>query len=136
MITSRKFRVWDGSQMHEPPHNFYLDDSGNVCQYSNAWGGVIGIVDGAVGMFGTGLTDVEGTEIYEGDIITFELIADSCPRYVVAWYERYGQWYEQTEDGEMMTPLAHRIENDKDSPTVIGNRYEDPHLLEQDAEVQ
>ena len=124
----RKFRVWDGETMHEPPHNFYLDDSGNVCQYSNAWGGVVGVLDGAVGMMSTGLTDADDTEVWEGDVLEYSLSGNYIQRAKVIY--RCASFMLERRDGIYLR-LNKVIAGLEYDATVIGNRYEHPELMEE-----
>jgi uncharacterized phage protein (TIGR01671 family) len=74
-----------------------------------------------------GLTDKNGKEIYEGDVI-----ASKAPRYtsngVVSWVPEWGRWMlcaRQKETGKNFVEGAGVFK----SREVIGNVYENPELL-------
>jgi len=146
MSSPRKFRVWDGEEMHEPP------DAGSQSMppkhFTICAGGVprkvtqrpkgqttTNKIKGVV-LFSTGLTDAEGAEIYEGDIVEHwshdhsvrvEDPPEGHSRIGLIRYVDAHWWVDFTDPGKMFLPdISH-----KDSTTqVIGNRYEDPSLLE------
>ena len=132
-----RYRIWDGSEMHNPPHSFALvHGTDSVCKVAHQGDDTISLVEGwhhhdvtdeVKVLFYTGLDDAEGTPIYEGDIIEFEVLSHLA-HYEVAWYDKYGAWYCKAEDGDWMSRLS--VQLDKDECTVIGNCYESPELLE------
>jgi len=71
-----KFRVWDGERMCKPhcPGNWYvIDNDGDL--WIREHEGLVYAPDSHVVMQFTGLTDSEGTEIYEGDDIEYTVAA-------------------------------------------------------------
>jgi len=118
-----RFRVWNGSEMYYPPHAYLLTGDGKVVEHTDP------IDTQHEVMLSTGLTDAEGTEIWEGDVIRFYMIGTQV-RYKVVWCERYGQWYTETLDGAIMNPLSHILNRDEDTPTVIGNVHEHEAALD------
>jgi len=134
MSSPRKFRVWDGEEMHEPPHDFQLNGDGSLEVPMTVE--LVGSLQEYAVMHSTGLTDAEGTEVYEGDIVEhwsrdYSVRADDPPeghsrigsvKYIDAHW-----WVDFTDPGKMfLSDISY-----KDSTTqVIGNRYEDPNLLE------
>jgi hypothetical protein len=119
MTAPRKFRVWDGEEMHEPPHGFVLGSQGEVIWEpfeSNRRE-----LDGHEVLFSTGLTDATQVDIYEGDIIDH-----SCSEQldVVEW----GNWYPGF---DLRHVVAHAVPYALKNGSVVGNRCEDPSLLEQ-----
>jgi len=124
-----RFRVYDGETMHEPPHPFMLNAVGAVFRKQDVGPAApFGPVDAEV-MLSTGLTDAEGTEIWEGDVIRFYMLGTEVLCRVV-WCERYGQWYTETLDGAIMNPLSHILNRDEDDPVVIGNVHEPDATLD------
>jgi len=134
-----RFRVWDGEEMHEPPHEYIYDPREGARRVIDASDGRITCsqsIDGEV-LWGTGLTDAEGAEVYKGDIVEHwshdhSVRAGGPPkghsRIGAVKYIDAHWWIDFTDPGKMfLSDISH-----KDSTTqIIGNRYEDPILLEE-----
>jgi len=139
MNTPRKFRVWDGEEMHEPPHEYIWDPRDGARRVIDASDGRVTCsqpIDGEV-LWATGLTDAEDTEIWEGDLVALKgplkgYIDDlrfeneeygrdhdlAYPPGPVRWID--GRWY--LDD----LPLIKEL---KDCETrVVGDKYRDPNL--------
>ena len=71
----------------------------------------------------TGLTDKNGKEIYEGDIL--HMNSGTRNPYVVVWAEAFTGWGLKGNVGELVTWLVEYIGDLE----VIGNIYEKPELL-------
>lgn len=118
-----KYRAWFGSEMYDKPvvydGEFYLDwrefEDGNT-------------YNGAILMQSTGLFDVNGKEIFEGDIViawsqgvkgTFEIKRriDGLWLLYPAWKDGQFWYLSPTEDG-------------RETIEIIGNIYENHELLE------
>jgi len=125
---TNRFRVWDGDEMHEPPHRYLLGAEGTVHRCSYQCDMAERAVEGKP-LFYTGLDDTEGTLIYEGDVLEYDLIGGRSETVVVAYSESAGQWEVNfTGIGVRDDSLAWRRASD--DVLVIGNRYENPDLLE------
>jgi uncharacterized phage protein (TIGR01671 family) len=121
MSSPRKFRVWDGEKMHEPPHEYIYDPRDGARRVIGASDGRLTCsqpIDGEV-MFATGLTDAEGNEIWEGDVIQDKYGNAG----VVKWAEGGSCWVMAIYRAPNQTTAQQKL-------TVIGNRHENPELLE------
>lgn len=59
-MTDPRFRVWDGSAMHAPPHRFWMRGDGRVTNEHHGFGMAHEDHERYEVMFSTGLTDAEG----------------------------------------------------------------------------
>lgn len=136
MSSPRKFRVWDGSKMREPPHKYFLDSEGTPRDHIRGWG--YEKVDGEALLY-TGLTDSEGTEIYEGDVVEFwehdlSVLPDDDPeghsRIAVVKYLDAHWWMDFTDPGKgFLSDISYKDHTAR----IIGNKYENPDLLKEPA---
>lgn len=82
----------------------------------------------SVGQY-TGLKDSKGCEIYEGDIVDFELLHGKKSRGCVEYSNegaRYVVRYQRAHERALSLVCS------LGKPVVIGNTYENPELLEQE----
>ena len=120
-----KFRVWDNIDYMSKPYDL------NEIQF-----GKIQFTKDCIIMQFTGLKDMNGQDIYEGDVLQCEFI----PSYFgVEWNNEVScyDWYVMTETKKLGASLAKANEDapkKTDKPfsqiiEVIGNIYENPDLL-------
>lgn len=113
----RKFRVWDGETMHEPPHGYVLVDDGRVHHESD---GSLDPFRDVEPLFSTGLSDAEGNEVWEGGLLRYKGEIG-----VVEYREDAFFWIRQ---GQRPISLGVVCEF---GGVVIGNHYENPELNEE-----
>ena len=123
--------------MHEPPHDYIIRGQGDLWKVSPTSGTAHEVLrcdqDTTTPLFYTGHADIEGNEIWEGDVI------ERCQKGVhrdnaEEHHLCYGLvvWEENWLCRELSGPvggtfgLARALGNAR----VIGNQYEDPKLLE------
>lgn len=97
-----------------------------VCGTSHIWH----IDENTLGQF-TGLTDINGTKIFEGDIVAFEDATSTENGY----YERicYGEvvWDNETVRFEVTNRLSAESDEVLWECKIIGNIHDNPELLEE-----
>jgi len=130
MSSPKKFRVWDPEEevMYDPPHAFYLDGWEDM-----NWRTDDGLVPArtAKSTFSTGLTDAKGTPIYEGDVVEQDIEEAEPLQFVVVWIQEASSfgltWLTDIDDPPGYHHLTEELSN---RLRVIGNRYEDPELID------
>lgn len=83
-------------------------------------------IDEIVLMQFTNLKDVEGKEIYEGDVLEWEDAFKQHQKDYVLWNEEYGWWSLSKDSG---SALGTRKIKGRSPIKIIGNIYENPELL-------
>lgn len=125
-----KFR---GLHIHVASENVHLNGTwvhGYLCgggHYIEPNEGIEKLIDcDTVGQF-TGLTDKNGKEIYEGDII---LAGYYKWKSKVVWDEKCARFIGLTNDKDVNIVYVDMVDkDDKSAVEVIGNIYENPELL-------
>lgn len=128
-----KFRVWDGEQMHEPPHGWVINCDGEVC-FSTHDGPAP--AEGFVALLYTGLDDAEGRPVYEGDICEYEnyVLEMKQYRFVVGYDKGTLRWTRNHVDKHINSwPNLRHVSGGDCNLEVVGNRYENPDLLNEEA---
>ena len=102
-----------------PVHrNCVIDRDGNICP-----------TDNVVIIQFTGLHDINGVEIYEGDIVSMWYAPQATCKGVISFDK--GCFMFDTKDAKPMRATAHECVNEYCNYfTVIGNIYQNPELLE------
>lgn len=126
-----RFRVWDGNQMLLSPSEIeflgsWFDAHAPGALYKG----------GKEFMQFTGLKDKNGSDIYEGDIVSFCMRMYEVKIYFNGYHlQRYKLWRGKfvpahTYSLSLITkPSKDRFGGEVDSAEVIGNIYENPELL-------
>jgi hypothetical protein len=114
-----RFRVWNGSEMCYPPHAYLLTGDGKVVEHTDP------IDTQHEVMFSTGLTDAEGTEIWEADLVKITYDPPIPEPLLVEWCE-YDASFQLD---EVHGTECHHIW-DPDSLRVIGNVHEHDAALD------
>lgn len=120
-----RYRVWDGNKMWYPEHGtFLLDQDGRVCQFISEDFDCFEMreYENAVAMLSTGLEDKNGKEVWEGDIVKYN-VAPRSPYYRVMFTE--GCFMACRPDNSVFEYLHLLDENIE----VIGNSMENPELI-------
>ena len=125
-----KFRVWDKlAKRMIYPHNdnqqhFIIDLNGRFHNLQNGSGG-----DDYVIQQYTGLTDKNGKEIYEGDIVQYNQNSSyDNMDFIAKWSDDKLGFIFQSNSGEQLvnqTPHLNRFKHLE----VVGNIFENPELL-------
>ncbi|HFI0703012.1 TPA: YopX family protein [Streptococcus suis] len=127
-----KFRAWDIFHNKWVKH-FYITENCLIYNMEQLHRDLIGAVpieqSGLVVMQSTGLFDVNGKEIFEGDVVEFEDADDIenvyINRGVVEWCQ--GGF---TVTNRATVSMDDLLDGDKLDVTIIGNIYKNPELVE------
>jgi len=132
MSSPRKFRVWDGEEMHEPPSKFWMLANGRVSKEHHGFGMAAENHEQYEVMFATGLTDAEGNEIWEGDFVRCASKTLDEEAIAVVVSEEMGFRFQRIA-GNKRTFYGPAGGDDwkYKTLTVIGNRYQNPELLKE-----
>lgn len=118
-----KFRAWDGERMLRMNQQYGREDQKQICDdsWTRFWEALYRLQEDKTItlMQFTGLTDKNGKEIYEGDILKQPYIWE--PNLVVEWQDELGDAGATYGCG---WPIA-----DGKYAEIIGNIYENPELL-------
>jgi len=123
-----KFRIWDSfnAVMMRQEEDRYAD---SLCKIWVDYDILINGENDPIMMQFTGLTDRNGIEIYEGDIMSYKnsFPEDDNKNYFIVWNEN-GYWAIRYKHWDKKTTC--RIDAfQRENGEVIGNIYENPELL-------
>ncbi|HFI2437950.1 TPA: YopX family protein [Streptococcus suis] len=124
-----KFRAWDKIS-HAWRHDIYIGLDGLAKDLSRTGEEPFELpLDNVILMQSTGLFDVNGKEIFEGDVVEFEDADDIenvyINRGVVEWCQ--GGF---TVTNRATVSMDDLLDGDKLDVTIIGNIYKNPELVE------
>ncbi len=115
-----KFRAWAKGKMYE---SYSVDDNGDFCSDIDYINEIeTGEITEIIQMQYTGLKDKNGKEIYEGDVISYEIIHSDMK--TISNTTKQVKWIKTEVDNgfNLMPCVAERAE-------IIGNIYETPDLI-------
>ena len=133
-----KFRAWDKKKNQMYREVYVLHPSTQMIKATtmgedNGW---MNYVERCVLMQYTGLTDKNGVEIYEGDIVggyphgtVFVRWSDEGACFESVSYDAIEDDEGEVTRTEVTTLLANDLSDCKDAWEVIGNIYENPELM-------
>ena len=119
------YRDLDGEHPRILKENIFIGKFGRVLEFKN-----IDVIPETVGQY-TGLTDKNGTKIFEGDICRFkrfndvhvgEIVFNVTTASFIMWYQSIVGAYGEKATHQMLLSVCDDIE-------VIGNIHDNPELL-------
>lgn len=126
-----KFRAWEVgslSRMYSPSEVL----AGDSCAWivdEDSWEDEVIFNNELILMQSTGLTDKNGKEIFEGDILSIETDEENV-KVEVSWDSKHALFAFESKKYNEKEPLAELFEDNSYPFKIIGNIYEDPELLE------
>jgi len=141
-----QFRVWDkASRKYLPPRQTLIDGKGNLLNLLESDNNcIIGTVcrtgclrrnrePELIIEQSTGLTDKDGIEIYEGDIVQYYPRHNGVP-YRVYWADESAKFLIGRKGvvGQELSSIMYNLDTGRIALEVIGNIHENPELLEEE----
>ena len=120
-----KFRAWDKEEQEMLDWDkFFNLDIAQVFESKGSWG--------IYPMQYTGLKDSHGNEVYEGDIL--EMAGQSLLRFEIVYEDDHmafvRKWIDKRVPATRGNGETERLSANTDILEIIGNRFENPELLE------
>lgn len=129
MVDLLRFRAWDKEFKEMVQVDaLVLDEQVIKATYNNG-NGVKDDLKNYVLMQSTGLTDKNGKEIFEGDILSIETDEENV-KVEVSWDSKHALFVFESKKYNEKEALGELFEDNSYPFKIIGNRYEHPELAE------
>jgi hypothetical protein len=122
----KKYRVWCKDKNEWERHPVFLDTSGNIWHFQNGCAIPIKPENHNVCFF-TGLLDINGKEIYEGDIILYKDSDETREVGTIEWNDYDRAWGFIRKNSNCL--MGHNFIGYGVEIEILGNIYENSELL-------
>lgn len=127
-------RVWDNeAEEYNGDREVLLSTNGSVYRIHTITGELQELKKESLEFeFWTGLKDVDGTKIYENDIV--RAVSDYSDDVLIVKKHKEGTWFLSTKGGDYRGSLVYLVEEEDYRLKVIGNIRENKNLLDNSIE--